>query len=185
MCGIAGQEPGQVRVEVETDSKPLADVEVIAIGTTRLTDATGLAVFDTPPGTIQVTVVRDGFVPVTVLIEVIAGQPLVVRIELVRQLVVEEEVTVVASTRTDRRIEDQAMRVEVLNREEIQEKVLMTPGDIVMMLNEMGGMRVQTTSLWVANYYSARNPLRLSSLVILGVVARMFRCATRSSCWCT
>ena len=39
--------------------------------------------------------------------------------------------------------------------------------------------------LWVANYYSARNPLRLSSLVILGVVARMFRCATRSSCWCT
>ena len=41
------------------------------------------------------------------------------------------------------------------------------------------------TNLWVANYYSARNPLRLSSLVILGVVARMFRCATRSSCWCT
>ena len=39
--------------------------------------------------------------------------------------------------------------------------------------------------VWVANYYSARNPLRLSSLVILGVVARMFRCATRSSCWCT
>ena len=37
----------------------------------------------------------------------------------------------------------------------------------------------------VVNYYSARNPLRLSSLVILGVVARMFRCATRSSCWCT
>ena len=41
------------------------------------------------------------------------------------------------------------------------------------------------SALWVANYYSARNPLRLSSLVILGVVARMFRCATRSSCWCT
>ena len=41
------------------------------------------------------------------------------------------------------------------------------------------------TNVWVANYYSARNPLRLSSLVILGVVARMFRCATRSSCWCT
>ena len=43
----------------------------------------------------------------------------------------------------------------------------------------------QDPDLWVANYYSARNPLRLSSLVILGVVARMFRCATRSSCWCT
>ena len=57
------------------------------------------------------------------------------------------------------------------------EQVLMptlAPGDIVIMDN-----------LWVANCYSARNPLRLSSLVILGVVARMSRCATRSSCWCT
>lgn len=62
------------------------------------------------------------------------------------ELAVEEEVTVVASTRTGRRIEDQPMRVEVLDREEIEEKMLMTPGDIVMMLNEMGGMRVQATS---------------------------------------
>ena len=46
-------------------------------------------------------------------------------------------------------------------------------------------LNVSGWRLWVANYYSARNPLRLSSLVILGVVARMFRCATRSSCWCT
>ena len=47
------------------------------------------------------------------------------------------------------------------------------------------GVDLAAPDLWVANYYSARNPLRLSSLVILGVVARMFRCATRSSCWCT
>src|SRR5207245_6632705 len=31
-------------------------------------------------------------------------------------------------------------------QEEIEEKLMMTPGDIVMMLNEMGGLRVQTTS---------------------------------------
>ena len=49
----------------------------------------------------------------------------------------------------------------------------------------LAGERYARKDLWVANYYSARNPLRLSSLVILGVVARMFRCATRSSCWCT
>jgi iron complex outermembrane receptor protein len=61
-------------------------------------------------------------------------------------LQVEEEVTVVATTRTGGRLEDQPTRVEVLDREEIEEKMLMTPGDIVMMLNEMGGMRVQATS---------------------------------------
>lgn len=59
---------------------------------------------------------------------------------------IEEEITVVAATRTGRRLEDQPMRVEVLGREEIEEKLMMTPGDIVMMLNEMGGMRVQATS---------------------------------------
>ncbi len=57
----------------------------------------------------------------------------------------EEHVTV-AATRTDKRIDDQPMRVEVLDRGEIEEKVMMTPGDIVMMLNEMGGLRVQATS---------------------------------------
>mgnify|MGYP003693635265 CR=1 FL=1 len=66
--------------------------------------------------------------------------------ELQPQPNIEESITVVASTRTDKRLEDQPMRVEVLAREEIEEKMLMTPGDIVMMLNEMGGMRVQTTS---------------------------------------
>ena len=57
-----------------------------------------------------------------------------------------EEEVIVTATRTGGRIDDQPTRVEVLNREEIEEKMLMTPGDIVMMLNEMGGMRVQTTS---------------------------------------
>ena len=62
------------------------------------------------------------------------------------QPTVEEDVTVVATTRTGRRLEDEPTRVEVLEREEIEEKMLMTPGDIVMLLNEMGGLRVQTTS---------------------------------------
>jgi len=57
-----------------------------------------------------------------------------------------EEAVTVSATRTGARIDDVPTRVEILNREEIEEKLLMTPGDIVMMLNEMGGMRVQTTS---------------------------------------
>ena len=52
----------------------------------------------------------------------------------------------ISATRTDKRVEDQPMRVEVLDRDDIEEKQLMTPGDIVMMLNEMGGLRVQATS---------------------------------------
>ncbi|HSL24561.1 MAG TPA: TonB-dependent receptor [Vicinamibacterales bacterium] len=65
--------------------------------------------------------------------------------ELARVEPVREEITV-SATRTDRRLEDEPVRVEVLDRDEIEEKMLMTPSDIVMMLNEMGGMRVQATS---------------------------------------
>ena len=89
---------------------------------------------------------KQGFVDTVADVDVTAGRALSVTVDLPVQPAVEEEVTVVASTRTGRRLEDEPVRVEVLGREEIEEKMLMTPGDIVMMLNEMGGMRVQATS---------------------------------------
>lgn len=58
---------------------------------------------------------------------------------------VEEEIFVTA-TRTGRLATDQPMRVEVVGREEIEEKLLMTPGDIAMLLNETAGIRLQPTS---------------------------------------
>src|SRR6478672_10249952 len=80
----------------------------------------------------------SGFAPTTASVQAAGGAIQDVIVELRAQVTVEETVTVVASTRTDKRLEDQPMRVEVLAREEIEEKMLMTPGDIVMMLNEMG-----------------------------------------------
>lgn len=52
----------------------------------------------------------------------------------------------VSATRTNRRVADEPTRVEVLDRDEIAEKLLMTPGDIQMLLNESSGLRVQNTS---------------------------------------
>src|SRR5262245_66457553 len=57
-----------------------------------------------------------------------------------------EDEVVVSATRSDRRVQDQALRVEVLGQEEIEEKLLMTPGDIAMLLSETGGLRVQVAS---------------------------------------
>ncbi|SVB26461.1 uncharacterized protein METZ01_LOCUS179315, partial [marine metagenome] len=146
VCTLAAQELVQVRVEVVASNEAVADAEVVVNGTMTLTDDDGVVTILVLPGETQVTVVVEGFLPASVSVDVIDGHERVLRIDLVEQPSLEEEVTVVASTRTDRRIEDQPLRVEVLNREEIEEKILMTPGDIVMMLNEMGGMRVQTTS---------------------------------------
>jgi outer membrane receptor for ferrienterochelin and colicins len=56
------------------------------------------------------------------------------------------DTVVVQTTRAGRLPEDEPLRVEVVGREEIEEKLLMTPGDIAMLLNEMGGIRVQQTA---------------------------------------
>lgn len=53
---------------------------------------------------------------------------------------------IIQSTRSGRRIQDEPIHVDVLSREEIEEKIAMRPGNIAMMLSETGGLRVQVTS---------------------------------------
>lgn len=58
----------------------------------------------------------------------------------------EVEALIVQSTRSGRRVQDEPIHVDVLSREEIEEKVAMRPGNIAMMLSETAGLRVQVTS---------------------------------------
>ncbi len=134
-----------VRVEVKAGSAAVPGATVTVRGSSIQTDTTGVAIIPAPLGTIEVSVAKEGFLP--------GSTPLTISEPREWQLVLElqplpsqkEEITVHA-TRTDTRLQDSPTRVEVLEQEEIEEKMLMTPGDIVMMLNEMGGLRVQTTS---------------------------------------
>lgn len=63
-----------------------------------------------------------------------------------REEMEEIEEILVQATRSRRRIQDQPTRIEVLDQEEISEKIMMRPGNISMMLAETGGLRVQVTS---------------------------------------
>ncbi|MBI4552258.1 MAG: TonB-dependent receptor [Candidatus Latescibacteria bacterium] len=65
---------------------------------------------------------------------------------LLTPLSVEAEEIVVTGTRTSRSIADVPVRVEAIPQEEVEEKLLMTPASVAMLLNESTGMRVQTTS---------------------------------------
>ncbi len=58
----------------------------------------------------------------------------------------EGEEIIIQATRTGRRVQDEPIRVDVINREEIEEKLLMTPGNIAMLVSETPGVRVQVTS---------------------------------------
>ena len=147
VAAIAAQDQvATIRLRVRANDKPIEKAEVLGAEVVQETDASGVVQIPVKAGAVELTVVKSGYVRATVKITVAAGAQQDIVVDLQPEPTHEESVTVIATTRTNKRLEDQPMRVEVLNREEIEEKMLMTPGDIVMMLNEMGGMRVQATS---------------------------------------
>ncbi|MDQ1473444.1 MAG: outer rane receptor for ferrienterochelin and colicin [Bryobacterales bacterium] len=134
-----------VQVEVRAEAAPVEGATVNLSGVVLHTDRNGVISHAVPLGTLKITVAKEGFLSATTTLTVDEVHDWPVTVKLQPQETVEEEITVYA-TRTDRRLQDSPLRVEVLNREEIEEKMMMTPGDIVMMLNEMGGLRVQSAS---------------------------------------
>src|SRR5437870_8956712 len=148
----ARQAQGGLVVEVRSGSGPVEQAEVSAGGQLVLTNVRGEAKLDLTPGDVELTIGRYGFTSRTVRASVSEGITTRVIVELEPESVLKQEITVTA-TRTETRIEDQPLRVEVLDQEEVEEKTLMTPGDIAMLLNETSGLRVQVTapSLGAAN----------------------------------
>ena len=93
---------------------------------------------------------RVGYAAIFVLLLLLpfdaAGQDPVPEEQEPSPVVEAEETVIVTATRTNTRLQDQPVRVEVIDREEIEEKALMTPGSVAMLLGETTGLRVQTTS---------------------------------------
>lgn len=137
---------GTVTVRVTSEGAPVVDATVRAGSLTRITNRQGEAVLTLTAGEHRLRVERLGLRPATVAVTVEAGAAVTVAVELEPEALHMEEEIIVASTRTDRRIEDEPIRVEVVGREEVEEKLLMTPGDISMLLNETAGLRVQPTA---------------------------------------
>lgn len=130
---------------VDRESTPVTDAFVRSDRIGAQTDARGLATLQLPAGDRQVIIGRFGFEPETVTVAVRAGMDTTITVTLTVQSA-ELAGIIVNATRSERRIEDEPLRVEVLAPEEVEEKLLMTPGDITMMLNETTGLRVQVTS---------------------------------------
>ena len=134
-----------LRIWVLADSAPVASAIIRAGASAAQTNDRGQAVLLLAPGAHIVTVARIGFRPESLSVVLRAQLDTSIMVHLEGQAAEMARVTV-AATRSERRIEDVPLRVEVLSRDEVEEKMLMTPGDISMMLNETGGLRVQSTS---------------------------------------
>lgn len=134
-----------IRVEVKTDAGPVRDALVTVSGQAVRTGQDGIAIVPVAAGKIEVAITKEGFFAAHTSVAVTASEQAELEVELQPEKDAEEEVTVYA-TRTNVRLQDSPLHVEVVGQDEINEELAMRPGDISMMLNEMGGMRVQTTS---------------------------------------
>ena len=139
------QPTGTLIVTVRSKDGPVAQAEVRAGGMTRRTGADGTVTLLLPPGRVDVVVTKSDFDPGAAQIEVRAGAETRVEVDLAPESELEENV-VVTATRTEQRVEDIPLRVEVVPQEEVVEKTTMSPGDVSMLLAETNGLRVQTTS---------------------------------------
>ena len=140
------QEPAAaVTIRVLHAEAPIRGVRVEAGSARTSTGPDGVATLRLPMGVHRITFARVGFAPDTVTVTLSAPRDTALVIEL-EERALELEPVIVTATRTERRVEDEPTRVEVLPREEVEEKLLMTPGDVAMLMNETGGLRVQTTS---------------------------------------
>ncbi|MEO7457255.1 MAG: TonB-dependent receptor [Gemmatimonadaceae bacterium] len=139
-------QPVTLRVHVVRDSAGGASLDAAVVRVAALVSQTGMdgiATLRVPPGATTVFVARIGFRPDSLSFSLSADT--LVTLALLEQASAIERVTV-SATRTDRRVEDTPLRVEVVDEEEVSEKTSMRPGSIVMLLAETGGLRVQTNS---------------------------------------
>jgi iron complex outermembrane receptor protein len=146
------QQNGTLIVIVRANDRPVAGIEIRVADRRAITDVNGDATLALPPGTYDVVTSSPHHLPASRRADVAGGAATRVIIELEPLPAIEEEVFVSAA-RSETRLKDQPLRVEVIDREEIEEKALMTPGSVAMLLGETSGLRVQTTapSLGAAN----------------------------------
>lgn len=145
MAAAQGPTGAVVRVQVTTVAGAAPGVLVRAGTASALTNAMGRVELHPPAGPLIVTVRRLGLAPDSARLEVRTGMDTTLTF-LMREQAAGLAPVIVSSTRTERRVEDEPLRVEVLAGEDVGEKTQMRPADLRVLLTEMPGVRVQTTS---------------------------------------
>jgi len=144
-AAAAEESNGTVIVRARFGASPIPSAEVAVEEQRAQTDARGEARLVLPPGEHGVTVTHAGFASLALPVTVLKATETTVTFQLQEQRV-ETEVVVVTATRSGKMVEDQPIRVEAVPQEEIEENLTIAPGNLTTLLNEIGGVRVQTTS---------------------------------------
>jgi outer membrane receptor for ferrienterochelin and colicins len=144
-CDAVQQPGGTVIVGVTSQGAPVPDASVQSGSVHAITDPGGIAQLMLPAGKHALIVAKIGFASDTVHVIVTAGA--VTRVQVSLRAAAEELAEVVVfATRDERRISDEPTRVEVTDRDDIEEQIAASPGGVAELLTEASGVRVQTTA---------------------------------------
>lgn len=149
----AAQQPLRVLVRDERSHQPLPGVTVAvpALKAGATTDAAGRATLpDLPAGPQQVQFSSIGYAGRTLRFNLPQAGPEPALVEL-EPSSLELQGVVVEATRTNSRIEDIPLRVEVIGEEDVMEESSFRPADISKMLTELAGVQAQFTSAAAAS----------------------------------
>lgn len=125
----------------------LSGFTVQSSGKSATTDASGIARLTLPVGNRVINVMRVGFkaTPVTVL--VVRDSVVSVKVSAsMNDMAMEMAPVKVSATRIERLAGETPIRVEVVEQMEVDEKTLMAPSGLTMLLNETPGLHVQASA---------------------------------------
>ena len=146
---IAAQsaDSGRVQVTVHEAMGMLGGFRVQSSETIALTDAAGRAVLTLATGRQVVTVAHVGFKPARATVIIVRDSTVTLTFTMaMNEMAMELADVKISATRTERLAGETPIRVEVVDEMEVDEKTLMSPSGIGMLLNETPGLRVQATA---------------------------------------
>lgn len=132
-------------VHVLTDTVPVDGALVRGASAAARTNERGDAILTVPPGVVAIVVTKIGFRPDSAIVTVSAGIDTSIVVRLIERAETIAPVFVL-STRAERRLEQEPLRIEVLAGDDVGEKSEMRPADTRTLLSEMSGVRTQTLS---------------------------------------
>ena len=134
---------GIVVMTVEESMGMLAGFRVQSEGKVAVTDERGTARLILPVGRRLVAVRRVGYKPVDVAVVIRRDSAATARVVAEMQMAMELSDVKISATRTEKLAGETPIRVEVVDNMEVDERTLMSPSGISMLLNETPGLRVQ------------------------------------------
>ena len=94
LAALQVQPSASVELVVSSEAGPVSRAQVVVAGKTVETGSDGRIALTLPLGPVDITVIKEGFNPVTVTVTAVAGTSQVVPVTLEAQSAIEEHVTV-------------------------------------------------------------------------------------------